>query len=91
MGDMAPDVREQIVARCIECALTHTSGLQGGVYARRPGPAPVTRGPIQIRVSSFSGEIAYLLGFGAASSFTRAFRRWEGASPSEFHAKATKV
>lgn len=30
------------------------------------------------------GEIAYLLGFGDMSSFTRAFRRWEGVSPSEF-------
>ena len=36
-------------------------------------------------------EIAYLLGFGAASSFTRAFRRWEGTSPSEFQARASKV
>ncbi len=36
-------------------------------------------------------EIAYLLGFGAASSFTRAFRRWEGTSPREFQAKASKV
>jgi AraC-like DNA-binding protein len=36
-------------------------------------------------------EIAYLLGFGAASSFTRAFRRWEGVSPSEFQAKASRV
>jgi len=36
-------------------------------------------------------EIAYLLGFGAASSFTRAFRRWERISPSEFQAKASKV
>lgn len=33
-------------------------------------------------------EIAYLLGFAAASSFTRAFRRWEGISPSAFQAKA---
>ncbi len=36
-------------------------------------------------------EIAYLLGFLAASSFTRAFRRWEGMSPTEFQAKARKV
>jgi AraC-like DNA-binding protein len=36
-------------------------------------------------------EVAYLLGFGAASSFTRAFRRWEGVSPREFQAKARKV
>ncbi|MEQ1440589.1 AraC family transcriptional regulator [Fontimonas sp. SYSU GA230001] len=32
------------------------------------------------------GEIAYLLGFGDMSSFTRAFRRWEGVSPSVFRA-----
>lgn len=36
-------------------------------------------------------EVAYLLGFLAASSFTRAFRRWEGMSPSEFQAKTRKV
>jgi AraC-like DNA-binding protein len=36
-------------------------------------------------------EIAYLLGFGAASSFTRAFRRWEGISPSEFQAKTSAL
>ncbi|MFA5941432.1 MAG: AraC family transcriptional regulator [Sinimarinibacterium sp.] len=34
------------------------------------------------------GEVAYLLGFGDLSSFTRAFRRWEGISPSEFRVRA---
>ena len=32
-------------------------------------------------------EVAYLLGFRAASSFTRAFRRWENLSPSDFQAR----
>jgi AraC-like DNA-binding protein len=36
-------------------------------------------------------EIAYLLGFAAASSFTRAFRRWEGISPSDYQTKATRA
>jgi len=30
------------------------------------------------------GEITYLLGFSEPSNFTRAFRRWTGASPNEF-------
>ncbi len=33
------------------------------------------------------GEIAFMLGFGDMSSFTRAFRRWAGCSPSEFRAR----
>lgn len=36
-------------------------------------------------------EVAYLLGFRAASSFTRAFRRWEGVSPSAFQTKARRL
>lgn len=33
-------------------------------------------------------EIAYLLGFSDQSNFSRAFRRWNGASPSEYLAEA---
>lgn len=33
------------------------------------------------------GEIAFMLGFGDMSSFTRAFKRWAGCSPSEFRAR----
>ena len=33
-------------------------------------------------------EIAYLLGFAEASSFSRAYRRWTGRSPSEARARA---
>jgi AraC-like DNA-binding protein len=35
-------------------------------------------------------EVAYLLGFRAASSFTRAFRRWENLSPTDFQARIQK-
>ncbi len=34
-------------------------------------------------------EVAYLLGFSEQSSFTRAFRRWTGASPAEFRRAST--
>lgn len=35
-----------------------------------------------------SSEVAYLLGFGNASSFHRAFRRWSGTTPAEFRRTA---
>ncbi|HEY0916160.1 MAG TPA: AraC family transcriptional regulator [Solimonas sp.] len=34
------------------------------------------------------GEITFLLGFSDTSSFTRAFRRWNGSSPSQFRERA---
>lgn len=34
------------------------------------------------------GEITFLLGFSDTSSFTRAFRRWNGCSPSQFRERA---
>jgi AraC-like DNA-binding protein len=34
------------------------------------------------------GEIAFLLGFAGIDVFSRAFRRWSGASPTEFRSRA---
>lgn len=36
-------------------------------------------------------DVTYLLGFSASSSFTRAFRRWTGQSPSDWRAGAGAV
>lgn len=36
------------------------------------------------------GEIAYLLGFGEVSNFSRAFKRWTGLSPSEYRRRNVK-
>jgi len=43
-------------------------------------------GFLQERYHSIS-EIAYLLGFSDTSNFTRAFKRWNGLSPSDFRSK----
>jgi AraC-like DNA-binding protein len=36
-------------------------------------------------------DVTYLLGFSAGSSFTRAFRRWTGRSPSDWRAGAGAI
>jgi AraC-like DNA-binding protein len=43
----------------------------------------MARAYLSERVLSIA-EVAYLLGFSEQSSFTRAFKRWTGASPAEF-------
>lgn len=36
-------------------------------------------------------EIAYLLGFAGTSSFSRAFKRWSGQSPSQYRDSLRQV
>lgn len=36
------------------------------------------------RPGSTATDVAFLLGFSEPSAFTRAFRRWTGASPSQY-------
>ena len=36
-------------------------------------------------------EVAYLLGFGTATGFSRAFTRWTGEAPRSYRAKLTRT
>jgi AraC-like DNA-binding protein len=36
-------------------------------------------------------EITFLLGFSDTSNFTRAFKRWEGVSPTDYRRQASTV
>ena len=38
------------------------------------------------RPGTSTTDVAFLLGFSEPSAFTRAFRRWTGAAPTEFRA-----
>jgi AraC-like DNA-binding protein len=36
------------------------------------------------------GHLAYLLGYSEVSAFNRAFKRWTGATPSDYRRKAAE-
>ncbi len=64
----------------------------GDVLARSPGPsyqelldrtrAELAHHYLEQRMSA--DEVAFLLGFSDCSSFTRAFKRWKGVTPSDY-------
>jgi AraC-like DNA-binding protein len=63
--------------------------LEGTSYARIVDEARRSQAVALLSAPGVSvGEVTWLLGFSEQSAFSRAFRRWTGASPSEFRREA---
>ena len=95
---LAESVVESVVDRCRSNAETRSSWSvndQGDSQSTRllvgarigdPGSCAALRA-LLADTDLDSGEVAFLLGFEELNSFTRAFRAWEGTTPTQWRAK----
>jgi AraC-like DNA-binding protein len=84
------DVDQESVARTLHrsvSALQRQLKAEGATYRQILDETRVSLAQEFVREKRYSlGQVAYLLGFSDQASFSRAFKRWTGTTPSEFRA-----